>query len=77
MSQTVSSTTDLADRYRGVFPSWLSPMFAEPISIDRGEGGYVWDAEGRYLDLFGGVLTTMIGHNQPEVRVLSRRRLKR
>jgi 4-aminobutyrate aminotransferase len=69
MSQTVSSTTDLADRYRGVFPSWLSPMFAEPISIDRGEGGYVWDAEGnRYLDFFGGVLTTMIGHNQPEVR---------
>jgi 4-aminobutyrate aminotransferase len=44
-------------------------MFAEPISIDRGEGGYVWDVEGnRYLDFFGGVLTTMIGHNQPEVR---------
>jgi 4-aminobutyrate aminotransferase len=65
----VSSTTDLADRYRGVFPSWLSPMFAEPISIDRGNGGYVWDVEGnRYLDFFGGVLTTMIGHNQPEVR---------
>ncbi|MFT4866473.1 MAG: 4-aminobutyrate aminotransferase, partial [Ilumatobacter sp.] len=65
----MSSTTDLADRYRGVFPSWLSPMFAEPISIDRGNGGYVWDVEGnRYLDFFGGVLTTMIGHNQPEVR---------
>jgi 4-aminobutyrate aminotransferase len=44
-------------------------MFAEPISIDRGNGGYVWDVEGnRYLDFFGGVLTTMIGHNQPEVR---------
>ncbi|MFK7918588.1 MAG: aspartate aminotransferase family protein [Ilumatobacter sp.] len=64
----MTTTIDLAERYRAVFPSWLSPMFDEPISIDHGDGGYVWDLEGnRYLDFFGGVLTTMIGHNQPEV----------
>ena len=58
----------LAERYEAVFPSWLSPLYAEPISIDRGQGSYVWDLEGtRYLDYFGGVLTTMIGHNHPEV----------
>ena len=46
----------------------MSPYFAEPISIDHGEGSYVWDLEGnRYLDCFGGVLTTMIGHNNPAV----------
>ncbi|MEM9409179.1 MAG: aspartate aminotransferase family protein, partial [Acidobacteriota bacterium] len=40
----------------------------EPISIDRGEGGVVWDLDGhRYLDWFGGVLTTMIGHAHPKV----------
>ena len=43
-------------------------MFTEPISIDRGEGSYVYTVEGdRYLDFFGGVLTTMIGHAHPKV----------
>ncbi len=66
--RVVSSSADLADRYRRVLPSFLSPYYAEPISIERGEGSYVWDAEGRrYLDFFGGVLTTMIGHAHPAV----------
>lgn len=65
----MTTTTELAQRYRAVFPSWLGPLHgSSPISIDHGEGGYVWDVEGnRYLDAFGGVLTTMIGHNHPEV----------
>ncbi|MDG2263034.1 MAG: aspartate aminotransferase family protein [Actinomycetota bacterium] len=43
-------------------------MYAEPMSIDHGQGSYVWDIEGnRYLDFFGGVLTTMVGHNNPTV----------
>lgn len=45
-------------------PDWLTLSYDEPIAIDRGEGSYVWDAEGnRYLDFFGGILTTMVGHN--------------
>ncbi|MDH3705872.1 MAG: aspartate aminotransferase family protein, partial [Acidimicrobiia bacterium] len=64
----MTSSADLHQRYRAVLPSFVSPYYAEPISIDRGEGGYVWDLEGnRYLDFFGGVLTTMIGHNHPAV----------
>lgn len=64
----MTTSADLAARYRRVLPSFLSPYYAEPISIDRGEGSYVWDLEGnRYLDFFGGVLTTMIGHDHPEV----------
>jgi 4-aminobutyrate aminotransferase len=64
----VTSSADLAARYRRVMPSFLTPYYAEPMSIDRGEGSYVWDLEGhRYLDFFGGVLTTMIGHNHPDV----------
>ena len=47
---------------------YLNPLYTSPISIDRGEGSYVWDVEGKqYLDFFGGVLTTMIGHNNPAV----------
>lgn len=60
--------TSLADRYHRVLPSFLNPYYAEPISIDQGQGSYVWDLDGtRYLDFFGGVLTTMIGHAHPAV----------
>jgi acetylornithine aminotransferase len=32
----------------------------------RGEGPYVWDADGRrYLDLLGGIATTVLGHAHP------------
>lgn len=62
------SSADLLDRYHRVLPSFLNPYYAEPISIDQGRGSYVWDADGtRYLDFFGGVLTTMIGHAHPAV----------
>lgn len=55
-------------RYRRVLPSFVNPYYAEPISIDHGVGSYVWDHDGRrYLDFFGGVLTTMIGHAHPAV----------
>lgn len=65
---TSETTAELHARYKQFLPSFLSPLYAEPVQIDRGEGSYVFDAEGnRYLDFFGGVLTTMIGHNNPAV----------
>ncbi len=64
----MTTSEDLYERYRAVMPSFVKPLYEQPISIDRGEGGYVWDLEGnRYLDFFGGILTTMIGHSVPEV----------
>jgi 4-aminobutyrate aminotransferase len=64
----MTSTSELLDRYMAVMPGFVKPMYDDPISIERGEGGYVWDLEGnRYLDFFGGILTTMIGHSVPEV----------
>jgi 4-aminobutyrate aminotransferase len=64
----MTATEDLLARYRRSLPSFLSPYYAEPISLDRGEGSLVYDLEGNeYLDFFGGVLTTMIGHNNPVV----------
>ncbi len=59
---------DLLRRYRASLPSFLNPYYADPIEIDHGEGSYVFDSRGgRYLDFFGGVLTTMVGHNNPAV----------
>jgi len=64
----MTSSAELLSTYRRVLPSFLSPYYAEPISIDRGDGSWVWDLEGnKYLDMFGGVLTTMVGHNNPAV----------
>lgn len=64
----MTTTAELLQRYAAVLPSFLHPYYEQPISIDRGEGGYVIDLEGnRYLDFFGGVLTTMVGHSNPKV----------
>jgi 4-aminobutyrate aminotransferase len=42
--------------------------YTEPLPLDHGEGLYVWDVEGtRYLDFFGGILTTSVGHNHPKI----------
>lgn len=39
-----------------------------PLVIDRGEGCYVWDLEGkRYLDLVAGIAVNSLGHCHPAV----------
>src|SRR5438093_5387937 len=39
-----------------------------PVCLTRGEGSYVWDAEGnRYLDLFPGWGCGLLGHCPPRV----------
>ena len=39
-----------------------------PIVIDRGEGCYVWDLDGkRYLDLVAGIAVNSLGHGHPAV----------
>ncbi|MEL6890511.1 MAG: aspartate aminotransferase family protein [Actinomycetota bacterium] len=64
----MTTNAELHERYRAILPDYTKPLYAEPISIERGDGGYVWDVEGnRYLDFFGGVLTTMVGHANPAV----------
>ena len=49
-------------------PSWMTLYYDEPIALVDGEGRHVVDAEGnRYLDFFGGILTTMTGYRVPRV----------
>ncbi|MGC5325538.1 aspartate aminotransferase family protein [Brevibacillus sp. SYSU BS000544] len=39
-----------------------------PIAIAKGEGNYLYDAEGKsYLDLFTGLAVNILGHSHPEV----------
>jgi len=63
-SATMSSSevTSLFDRY--VVPNYLR----FPVCLVRGEGSYVWDAEGnRYLDFFPGWGCNLLGHCPPPV----------
>ncbi|MEU8587620.1 aspartate aminotransferase family protein [Streptomyces sp. NPDC048664] len=60
--------SDLYARHRAVLPEWLALYYQDPLEITHGEGRHVWDADGRrYLDFFGGILTTMTAHALPEV----------
>ncbi|MBP2367350.1 acetylornithine transaminase [Pseudonocardia parietis] len=39
-----------------------------PLTLVRGEGSHVWDAEGRrYLDLYAGIAVNALGHAHPAV----------
>ncbi|MFD7668327.1 aspartate aminotransferase family protein [Streptomyces sp. NPDC059788] len=59
---------DLRSRHRAVLPDWLTLLYERPVELTHGEGRHVWDADGnRYLDFFGGILTTMTAHALPEV----------
>jgi acetylornithine/N-succinyldiaminopimelate aminotransferase len=41
----------------------------QPVALVRGEGTYVWDADGkRYLDFIGGIATVSVGHANARVR---------
>jgi len=59
---------DLYARHQAKLPAWLALYYEHPIAIVDGDGRRVVDAEGNeYLDFFGGILTTMTGHNVPSV----------
>ncbi|MCB0546488.1 MAG: aspartate aminotransferase family protein [Phaeodactylibacter sp.] len=65
---TTTKKAEILDKQKKyLFPNHLL-YYTEPLPLERGEGLYVWDVEGRkYLDFFGGILTTSVGHNRPEV----------
>lgn len=45
--------------------STYSPL---PISLSHGEGAWVWDEDGnRYIDGFGGIAVTALGHAHPRI----------
>ncbi|MDZ7778613.1 MAG: aspartate aminotransferase family protein [Gemmatimonadota bacterium] len=54
-------------RAKYLWPS-MRHLYAEPLTLDRGEGVWVWDTDGReYLDLYAGILTTSLGHCHPRL----------
>ncbi len=59
---------ELLKRHKSVMPEWVALYYDDPIELSHGEGFKVWDSEGNeYLDFFGGIVTTISGHNIPEI----------
>ncbi|SNT62938.1 4-aminobutyrate aminotransferase [Asanoa hainanensis] len=73
----MTSTDDLLARHKAVLPSWMPLYYAEPLEIVSGSGRHVTCSDGRtYLDFFGGVLTTMVGYDIPEITEAVERQLR-
>ncbi|HQZ81845.1 MAG TPA: aspartate aminotransferase family protein [Pyrinomonadaceae bacterium] len=70
-AETKTSLMSAIDKHREfLFPA-VAMYYREPIALVKGEGEYVWDADGnRYLDAFGGVLTVSVGHANPDVNAV-------
>ena len=51
------------------FKQFVAPTYGRfPITLDHGEGAYVWDTGGkRYLDLGGGIAVNCLGHANAEI----------
>ena len=62
---TLGSQAELQARYSGT----LMNTFGAPKRVFvRGEGAYLWDADGnRYLDLLAGLAVNALGHAHPQV----------
>ncbi len=64
----MTNPEELLKRHKAVLPEWVSLYYDEPMEISHGEGFRVWDSEGNeYLDFFGGIVTTISGHNIPKI----------
>ena len=62
-----SSTASLIAKQKEYIWPCAATYYEHPLALDRGEGMHVWDSEGnKYLDCFGGVLTTSVGHARPD-----------
>ena len=57
----------LAGQRRWLWPGMMH-YYREPLVLEEGSGVWVRDVDGReYLDAFGGIITTSLGHCHPRV----------
>ncbi len=74
----IAESRTLRERHAAVMPEWLSLYYHEPLELVSGSGRTVHGSDGReYLDCFGGLLATMVGHGIPEITEAIRRQSER
>ena len=66
---TTASNSETSDSIQSLFNEYVVPTYGRfPLTLQRGEGSYVWDIEGRrYLDMGGGIAVNALGHAHPEL----------
>jgi taurine---2-oxoglutarate transaminase len=65
-SLTGKQIVELSKRY--TMYDWTAQSKASPIAVERAEGVYFWDVDGkRYLDLNSQLMSVNIGHGHPKV----------
>jgi acetylornithine aminotransferase/acetylornithine/N-succinyldiaminopimelate aminotransferase len=69
--------TSTAVPFRDLYDRFIIPTYARfNLAFVRGEGTYVWDAQGkRYLDFGAGIAVTSIGHCHPRVVAAMQRQI--
>ena len=72
-TDTLPTSGALYERARQLFPDGVTHdtrrMHPFPIFVDRADGAYKWDTDGRsYIDYWMGHGALLFGHNPPHVR---------
>lgn len=70
---TLPTSKALFDRAKQLFPDGVTHdnrrMYPFPIFVDRADGAYKWDTDGRtYIDYWMGHGALLFGHNPPHIR---------
>jgi len=69
------ATSEIIERGKRVL---IGNYARQPVVMDRGEGAYVWDTDGRrYLDLFAGFGGAVLGHCHPALIAAAAEQSKR
>jgi adenosylmethionine-8-amino-7-oxononanoate aminotransferase len=56
----------------------MSEFVRDPLILDRAEGLYCWDIDGkRYFDAIGGIFVATLGHRHPRVMEAMRKQMER
>jgi len=66
---TFDAQRSTQNEIRELFDKYVVPTYARfDLVLERGEGSYVWDVNGRrYLDFGGGIAVCVLGHANPEI----------
>ena len=67
--RTPNAEHRMAETVRELFDRYVVPSYGRfDLVLERGEGSYVWDSEGRrYLDFGAGIAVCAVGHGNAEL----------
>ncbi len=69
---------DIYEKHKKYLVPCVGTYYKEPLILDRGKGGYVYDTDGKqYLDFFGGIVTISVGHCDDEITSKTCEQMKR